>query len=58
MLAQRGDSIPSSKISLSALVSDVFKLLSLSLSLSLCLCLCLSLSLSLSLTHTHTHTPF
>ena len=32
MLAQRGDSIPSSKISLSALVSDVFKLLSLSLS--------------------------
>ena len=34
MLAQRGDSIPSSKISLSALVSDVFKLLSLSLSLS------------------------
>ena len=35
MLAQRGDSIPSSKISLSALVSDVFKLLSLSLSLSL-----------------------
>ena len=37
MLAQRGDSIPSSKISLSALVSDVFKLLSLSLSLSLSL---------------------
>ena len=35
MLAQRGDSIPSSKISLSALVSDVFKLLSLSLSLEL-----------------------
>ena len=33
MLAQRGDSIPSSKISLSALVSDVFKLLSLSLEL-------------------------
>ena len=30
MLAQHGDSIPSSKISLSALVSDVFKLLSLS----------------------------